>query len=137
MRALTVLLAAALLSGCANTPIPPVDPQQVWVEMFTRTGTLVMADRLDRKRLNDGRYFQFPPGAHELIVRYDFEVHGMGGFNSEPFDRMCYLTIAYDNFQAGKRYRLEARDMAMQPSARLWDENRQIVAEERNITCLP
>jgi hypothetical protein len=42
-----------------------------------------MADRLDGKRLEDGRYFQVTPGKHELVVRFDFEVYS-GGFSTDP-----------------------------------------------------
>ncbi|NBA96984.1 DUF2057 domain-containing protein [Pseudomonas sp. R5(2019)] len=134
MRQPLILLALGLLSACAS-PLPPVDPQKAWVDMFTYTGKLVMAERLDKQRLKDGRYFQVTPGQHELIVRFDFEVNG-GTFNNDPIDRTCYLTIRYDNFEAGQRYRLEGREVAMQPSARLYNAAGKIVAEDRATTCL-
>lgn len=95
-----------------------------------------MADRLDGTRLNDGRYFQVTPGPHELIVRFDYEVYA-GGFTSEPVERTCYLTVRYDNFQAGQRYRLEARALSMTPNAWLYDADRKILAEERDVHCIP
>ncbi|UVJ44086.1 hypothetical protein NVV94_00195 [Pseudomonas sp. LS1212] len=134
MRQPLIMLTLSTLGACAS-PLPPVDPQQAWVDMFTITGKLVMADRLDGKRLNDGRYFQVPPGQHELIVRFDFEVPS-GAFNTDPVERTCYLTVRYDSFQAGQRYRLEARAIAMQPNAWLYDSERRVVAEERNVRCL-
>ncbi|MNH01275.1 hypothetical protein D3C79_604890 [compost metagenome] len=96
-----------------------------------------MADRLDGERLNDGRFFQVTPGAHELVVRFDYEVYS-GGFTTDPTDRTCYLKVKYDSFQAGQRYRLEARAPAMQPSAYLYDAQRKVVAEEsHDIFCIP
>lgn len=137
MRALLLLLASASLAACSNIPIPPVDPQKAWVDMFTTTGKLVMAESVDDQKLNDGRYFQITPGAHELEVRFDYEIYAGGGMISDPFDRTCYLTIRYDGFKAGERYRIEGRAIAMQASARLYDSNRQIVAQDREVHCIP
>lgn len=137
MRALPLLLASATLAACSNIPIPPVDPQKAWVDMFTTTGKLVMAESVDDQKLNDGRYFQITPGAHELEVRFDYEIYAGGGMISDPFDRTCYLTIRYDGFKAGERYRIEGRAIAMQASARLYDSNRQIVAQDREVHCIP
>lgn len=125
------------LAGCA-TPLPPVDPQQAWVELRMLDGKVIMAERLDGMRWADGRFFQFRPGAHELIVRYDFEVNGGGGirFDSWGGDRMCYLTLHYADFKAGERYRLEARTLGLQPMARLYDGQRRQVAEDSQVNCL-
>lgn len=66
MRPLLFAAAALLLSACTTTPVPSADPQQAWVDFITPTpgAKLVMAQRLDGKNLDDGRYFQMPPGAH-------------------------------------------------------------------------
>lgn len=131
-----LLLAALCTLAACTTPLPTADNQQVWVDMGTATGKLVMADRLDNRKLNDGRYFQFPPGSHELIVRFDFEVPSGGGFNNDPTERTCYLTVRYDHFEAGQRYYLEARSVVMTPYARLYNSQRQVLAQERTYHCL-
>lgn len=138
MRTLLWLLAACLLSACTSTPIPPADPAMAWVELETQTGKLVMAERLDNKRQADGRYFQVTPGSHELMVRFDFEVFvgGMGMF-SDPQERLCYVTVDYDNFQPAQRYRLQARSLGFNAYARLYDATGKVVAEERLVNCLP
>ncbi|MBO6276731.1 MULTISPECIES: hypothetical protein [Pseudomonas] len=138
MRTLLWLLAACLLSACTSTPIPPADPTMAWVDLETQTGKLVMAERLDNKRQADGRYFQVTPGSHELMVRFDFEVFvgGMGMF-SDPQERLCYVTVDYDNFQPGQRYRLQARSLGFNAYARLYDATGKVVAEERLVNCLP
>ena len=138
MRTLLWLLAACLLSACTSTPIPPADPAMAWVELETQTGKLVMAERLDNKRQADGRYFQVTPGSHELMVRFDFEVFvgGMGMF-SDPQERLCYVTVDYDNFQPGQRYRLQARSLGFNAYARLYNAAGKVVAEERLVNCLP
>ena len=138
MRRLLFLLAAGAFAGC-QSPLPAVDPQMAWVDFATPTpgGKLLMAERLDNQRLRDGRFFQVSPGSHELRVRFDFEVFGGGGsLMTGPVERLCYLTIRFDHFEAGQRYRLEARSLAFTPSARLYNDKREIVAEDREVNCI-
>ena len=139
MRTLLLLLAAGALAGC-QSPLPAVNPQMAWVEFSTPfpNDKLLMAERLDKQRLRDGRFFQVTPGHHELIVRFDFEVPGGGGLGvmSGPSERLCYLTISYDHFEAGQRYVLEGRSIAFTPGARLYNAKREIVAEDRESYCL-
>ena len=138
MRTSLLLLMACLLSACASTPLPPHDPNMAWVDLDTQTGKLVMAERLDNQRLNDGRYFQVTPGSHELMVRFDYEVFigGMGMF-SEPQERLCYLSVNYAGFEPGQRYRLQARSLGFNAYARLYNAEGKVLAEERLINCLP
>ncbi|WP_247269497.1 MULTISPECIES: PA0061/PA0062 family lipoprotein [Pseudomonas] len=139
MRKLMLLLAVGVVAGC-QTPLPPVDPQMAWVDFSTPTpgGKVLMAERLDNVHLRDGRFFQVAPGSHELTVRFDFEIFGGSqGLDTDPQERLCYMTVRYDHFEAGQRYRLEARSLAFTPSARLINRQGQIVAEERQINCVP
>jgi len=136
MRQPAMLLAFSTLGACAS-PMPPVDQKQAWVDFYTITpGKLVMAEALDGQRLKDGRFFQVTPGKHELVVRFDYEIQS-GAFNTDPTERTCYLTVEYDNFKAGQRYRLEARAIANQPNAWLYDDARQVLAQERLTHCVP
>ncbi|MFY0749035.1 hypothetical protein DM05_5214 [Pseudomonas poae] len=140
MRQLLLPIVALLLSACASTPLPPVDPHQAWVDFATPTpgAKLVMAQRLDGKNLPDGRYFQVSPGSHELMVRFDFEVPTGGSLNGfgQTADRTCFITLQYDHFEAGQRYRLEGRSLAFTPNIRLYNAARQLLAEERSVNCL-
>ena len=138
MRTYLLLPIACLLCACASTPLPAADPAKAWVDLETQTGKLVMAERLDNQRLNDGRYFQVTPGSHELMVRFDFEVFvgGMGMF-SDPQERLCYITLNYDNFQPGQRYRLQARSLGFNAYARLYNAEGKVLSEERLVNCLP
>jgi len=135
-----LLLAAGAFAGC-QSPLPAVNPQMAWIEFSTPfpNDKLLMAERLDNQRLRDGRFFQVTPGSHELIVRFDFEVPGGGslGVMNGPSERLCYLTINYDHFEAGQRYVLEGRSIAFTPSARLFNAKREIVAEDRQTNCVP
>ncbi|MGF6098173.1 hypothetical protein [Pseudomonas sp. 18175] len=140
MRQLLLPVTALFLSACASTPLPPVDPQQAWVDFATPTpgAKLVMAQRLDGKNLNDGRYFQMPPGSHELMVRFDYEVPAGSSFGGlgQTAERTCFMTLQYTNFQAGQRYVLEGRSLGFTPNIRLYNTARQLLAEERSFNCL-
>lgn len=140
MRQLLLPVTALVLSACASTPVPPADPQQAWVDFTTPTpgAKLVMAQRLDGKNLDDGRYFQMPPGRHELMVRFDFEVPagaGLGGLGQTMY-RTCFITLEYKNFQAGQRYVLEGRSLSFTPNIRLYNAARQLLAEEHSVNCI-
>lgn len=139
MRRLMLLLTASAVAGC-STPMPAADPQMAWVGFSTPfpRDKLLMAERLDNHRLQEGRFFQVTPGSHELTVRFDFEVPGgSSDFTDGGTERLCYMIIRYDHFEAGQRYVLEARSMAFTPQARLYNAKREIVAEERQINCVP
>jgi hypothetical protein len=59
MRYLALFGGVLVLSACAS-PLPPKDPNHAWVELRSPAGSLLMADRLDGQRLQDGRFFQVP-----------------------------------------------------------------------------
>lgn len=135
MRVLTALAVLLLLGACAS-PLPKPDPQQAWVDLYSPAGTLLMADRVDRERWPDGRYFQVGPGAHELLTRFQFEASRGGmGINSEPLLLTCEIRLRYDDFAAGQRYRVEARSMAMTAQAWLYDEQRNVLARGKVMRC--
>ncbi|MGF6205677.1 hypothetical protein [Pseudomonas frederiksbergensis] len=139
MRRFLLLLSAGVIAGCVS-PLPSVNPQMAWIDLATPTsgGKLLMAERLDNQRLTDGRFFQVTPGSHELTVRFDFETFAGGlGMLSDPQERLCYMTVPYDHFEAGQHYRLEGRSLSFTPSARLVNAKGQIVATERQINCVP
>lgn len=138
MRTYLLLGMACLLSACVSTPLPKPDPSLAWVDLETQTGRLVMAERLDHQRMTDGRYFQVSPGSHELMVRFDYEVFigGMSQF-SNPQERLCYITLNYADFQPGQRYRLQARSLGFNAYARLYSAEGKVLAQERQVNCLP
>lgn len=130
MRTLLALTLLASLTACASK-LPAPDPRMAWIDIIPDPSDTLMANRLDDKRWNDGRYYQVMPGKHELELRYQFEVGGAGGgfgMNAEPSRITCYMELRYDQFEAGKRYRVEARNAANQPMAWLYDENRNVLA---------
>lgn len=131
-----VLLALASLGGCIS-PLPAVNPQMAWVDLDTHTGTVIMAESLDKQRLRDGRFFQVTPGSHDLVARFDYEVY-IGGMamNTDPPNRLCYLSVHYDHFEAGRRYRLEGIALGFYASARLYNDKGEVVAEQNNVFCI-
>ena len=139
MRRLMMLLAASVIAGC-QSPLPAVNPQMAWVDFSVPfpNDKLLMAERLDNQRLNDGRFFQVMPGSHVLLVRFDFEIPGGGGLGvmDGPTERLCYLTIKYDHFEAGQRYVLVGQSIVFTPGARLYNAKREIVAEDSESYCL-
>ncbi|MFG0633656.1 hypothetical protein [Pseudomonas sp. xss_2] len=139
MNRLLLGLALTLVAGC-QTPMPVANPQMAWVDFSTPfpNDRVLMAERLDKQRLRDGRFFQVTPGRHELVVRFDYEVNGGAGISlmGGTTVRQCYLTVNYPHFQAGQRYVLEARSMALTPEARLYDAKGEVVAEVSEFYCL-
>ncbi|WP_277373260.1 hypothetical protein [Pseudomonas sp. AA-38] len=129
MRALLLAPALLMLGACAS-PLPKPDPQQAWVELYSSADTLLMADRLDGQRWPDGRYFQVMPGEHELQTRFQFEVRGGGALSmqSEPLRMTCEITLRYQGFAPGQRYRIVARPLLMKAQAWLYDEQRRMLA---------
>lgn len=136
MRYLALFGGVLVLSACAS-PVPSPDPSQAWVELRSNAGTLLMADQLDGQRLNDGRYFQMPAGAHELQARFQFEVNSGGGLDGayEPRQMTCEIRVRHANFVAGQRYQLEARPMQMKAQAWLYDEQRNVLARGKVLRC--
>ncbi|MGE6824397.1 hypothetical protein [Pseudomonas soli] len=139
MRRLQLLLLITVIPGC-QTPLPAANPQMAWVDLSLPfpNDRVLLAERLDKQRLDEGRFFQVSPGSHELVVRFDYETNGGGGMSmlGGTTVRQCYLTLDYAHFQGGQRYVLEARSMALTPEARLYNAAREIVAEVSEFYCL-
>ena len=139
MRRLLLLLLITVIPGC-QTPLPAANPQMAWVDLSLPfpNARVLLAERLDKQRLDEGRFFQVSPGSHELVVRFDYETNGGGGMSmlGGTTVRQCYLTLDYAHFQGGQRYVLEARSMALTPEARLYNAAREIVAEVSEFYCL-
>ncbi|MFZ6047949.1 hypothetical protein ACFW0H_17715 [Pseudomonas sp. CR3202] len=130
MRTLLALMLLASLTACASK-LPEPNPRMAWIDIAPDPSDTLMADRLDGKRWDDGRYYQVMPGRHELELRYRFEAGGGGGgfkMDSGPTIITCYMELHYDSFQPGRRYRVEARNAANQPMAWLYDSQRNVLA---------
>lgn len=129
------LLMLTLLAGCAG-PLPKPDPDMAWVELRAPGRDSFMAQRLDGRRLDDGRYFQVPPGKHRLEASYEYEVSGGGSIHNEPQFIRCRMDVTYDDFRAGERYLFEAHAMGFTPVVRLRGPDGEVIAEAERSLCL-
>lgn len=125
----------SILSGCTLW-MPRHDPAQAWIELAPREKTELQALAVDGRPLRDGRYFQVRPGPHTLEVRYRFQVQGTNiGPDHEPLPRDCKLSLEYDRFDAGVRYRLVAGHNGFRPWVRLEDPHRSVLARATEQGC--
>jgi hypothetical protein len=132
MRMPLLLCLTLWLSGC-GLMMPKPDPSQAWVELAN--DNLSAAD-VDQKPLEDDRYFQVTPGSHELGMRYGFQVSPANvGEGAEPLQRDCRLTVRYDRFDAGERYRLVTGQYGFRPWARLYNKHNRVIAHGSEQGC--
>lgn len=130
MRTLLVVSATVLLSGCAGLLMPTPDPNQAWIDLAPSPDETLHALQVDDRDWADKRYFEVPPGSHELTVRYLFPVIPSNiGPVSEPLWRDCQLNVKYKDFAAGGRYQLEAGSIGFRPWAKLYDEQGNLVSK--------
>lgn len=114
MRTLLVVSTVVLLSGCAGLPAP--DPNLAWIDLAPGEDDTLHAVEVDERAWADKRYFEVPPGSHELTVRYLFAVTPSNiGPVEEPLWRDCQLNVKFKDFSAGQRYQLEAVASASAP----------------------
>jgi hypothetical protein len=138
MRRMILLVAASVIAGC-HTPMPTANPDGLGRLVDTVSQRQSVAGRAPGQATpEDGRFFQVTPGSHELMVKFDYETSGGGGMSmmGGPSVRECYLTVNYGHFTAGQRYVLEARSIALNPEARLYDGAGKVVAEVSEFYCL-
>lgn len=130
-RILTAALLIIISSACA-APLPDHDPNMAWIEVRTQAGHQLSAQRLDRKKVNDARYFQVEPGAHHLQVRLSYD---HGGSRMGSSQRRCLVDIVYDDFQAGQLYSIRALAKGWTVRAWLYDAEGQQLIESRPVRC--
>jgi len=119
-----------LLSACAG-PMPQPDPRQAWISLEEEGPSDLMAERVDGKNVDDGRYFEVQPGAHRLDVTLFEEVGG----DSNQVD--CRGQVSYPNFKAGEHYKLVESTLGTEVRARLYDGEGKQVARVRDFECMP
>jgi len=94
-----------------------------------------MAERLDGKRLDDGRYFQVTPGAHVLETTFSYFYRGGPITLKAQEPTNCIVRLHYADFAAGQRYRLMVRTLAQEVQGWLYDSNGQELAEIEEPSC--
>ena len=125
-----VLGFVCLLSACAG-PIPKADPSQAWIGLQEEAPNDLMAERVDGKRVDDGRYFEVTPGDHRLDVTL---------FEDEPGDdnqQDCQGRIEYKHFKAGEHYTLVESSLGTRCARRLRTATARKLPQPRtSIACL-
>lgn len=134
MRKLMLTSGLLMLAGCAGLPDP--DPTQAWIDLETDQDRALQALEVDEKTSTDKRFFEVPPGSHELIVRYQFPVEPTNiGPVAEPLWRDCQLSVKFKDFSAGQRYQLQAGNIGFRPWAKLYDQQRKVVGQGQPAGC--
>ena len=135
MRLFALALILSSLAGCSLW-MPKPDPAQAWIELAPRQETDLQALKVDGRRLDDDRYFQVMPGSRTLEMRYRFEVDGADiGPDSGPLSRDCKLSLEYDRFTAGARYRLVDGGHGFRPWAKLYNQHQDLLARGKEQGC--
>lgn len=130
-----IFIGLLALSGCGLL-MPRPDPNQAWVDLDPAHDSRLHAAEVDERPWDDRRYFQVPPGAHELGMRYQFEVSGDDiGLDSQPHQRDCRLRLRYDRFGAGQRYRLQAGQVGFRAWVKLYDQDDRLLARGQEMRC--
>lgn len=117
-----------LLSACAG-PIPKSDSSEARIDLQQQSNINLLADRIDGQRVNDGRYFEVAPGAHQLQMTL---IHGTDGV-SEP---ICMGHLDYGNFQAGERYTMSVSSEGQTAMVSLLDSQGKQVGQSARIRCV-
>ncbi|POA31339.1 MULTISPECIES: hypothetical protein [Pseudomonas] len=120
---------ACLLSACAG-PVPKSDPSDAWIALQQPSSSSLLADRVDGRRVDDGRYFEVKPGAHRLQMTL---LTGADGNSVEP---TCMGHLQYSGFQAGEHYQINTSSEGQSASARLVDSHGKQVAQSDRFKCL-
>lgn len=128
MRMLVTVSVLLLISACSTLPEP--DPDQAWIDLTPHADTTLDAVQVDERDWQDPRYFEVPPGKHELKVRYQFAVDPSNlGAVEEPLQRDCQLNVSFKDFNAGERYRLMAGSTGLHPWIKLYDQRHKLIGE--------
>lgn len=127
---LPLISLLGVLGGCAG-PMPKPDPHDSWVSLREEPDAVLMAGDLDGKRLNDGRYFEVPPGKHRLDL--SLIIDGVG----DDDERNCRASVRFDQFTAGGHYRLEETSLGQDYEVKLEDSKGKQLGKQVAFTCLP
>ena len=132
MRVTLLSLCLLLLPGCALLSGP--NAERAWVDLQSAPDNRLSAVELDGSPWSRS-YFRLAPGAHQLAVRYHFDVNPRDIGGDTPHRRDCRLTLDYHDFSPGQRYRLQAGQHGFRPWVRLYDPYDRLVARGAEQGC--
>ncbi|MFJ4345469.1 hypothetical protein [Pseudomonas sp. NPDC089401] len=127
---LPVLGALGALGGCAG-PMPKASPDEAWVSLREEPTSTLMAETLDGKRLEDGRYFEVPKGQHTLGAT--LFVEGDGDSNGST----CRVDVTYKDFKVGTRYTLVESSLGQAYTLTLYNSADKPIAHSSDTDCMP
>ena len=129
-----IISSAALLITCSAcaAPLPEHDPSKAWVDVQSQAGHQLSAQRVDGDKVNDARYFQVIPGAHQLQIRLTYD---RGANNTGDSQRRCLVDFVYDGFQAGQRYSVRVLAKNWTVRAWLYSSDGQRLIESKSVRC--
>lgn|SRR5690554_4749729 len=132
-KAIIGCLLLSQVSAC-NAVLPEHEDNKALVLVESRAGHHLSAQRIDGKKVMDGRFFILEPGQHKLSVRLSYERGGQIGYSGW---RHCLAEIAYANFRATEKYSIRA--YAKGYTARVWLQNEQgeRLVESQSVPCGP
>jgi hypothetical protein len=123
-----ILGVVAVLAGCAG-PMPKAGPNEALITLKGPQGSL-LADDVDGRRTNHGRYFEVSPGAHKLDMT--LFVAGMGYSNQED----CQVQVNFQDFKAGEHYQVVESGSGTDFHASLFDSQGHQVGRPQSFTCM-
>lgn len=126
---LAAIALAATLAGCAG-PMPKADPNEAWVGLQDDVADAMLAEKVDGRRVNDGRYFEVKPGDHKLSVLL-FHV-----YTANEADN-CTGSLDYSHFRAGQRYTLVESKRGPEVNVKLDDAQGKALAAVQDMSCMP
>lgn len=108
MNKILLFLISYCLVACTLTPIPPPSKQMAIVRVSAQVSQTLMAETLDKKSVNDGRYFEVPAGEHRLTVLFQYNASETGGLFIGNNNTISCLISFYGIFTADTIYYLRA-----------------------------
>jgi hypothetical protein len=111
--------------------MPKADPSEAWIGLQEEPSGVLMAEDLDGKRLNDGRYFEVRPGAHTLDLDLIVERGGDDG------QMNCETGIRFGQFKAGEHYTLVESSLGEEYRVKLEDSQGHQIGRSKDFTCMP
>lgn len=119
-----------LLSACAG-PMPKADPNEAWISLDEDGSTDLMAERVDGRNVDDGRYFEVAPGSHRLdVTLFEFA-------DGDSSQTDCRGHVSYPDFQAGAHYRLVESSLGNDVRVRLYDSQGKQLRHSVELDCMP
>jgi hypothetical protein len=122
------LSLVCLLSACAG-PMPKADPSEAFIGLEQPGSDDLLAQRVDGRNVNDGRYFEVKPGAHRLDMTL------ISGADGNSADLNCMGRLDYSGFKAGEHYQIDASSEGLKAGVSLVDSHGNQVAQSNSFKC--